>query len=167
MRDAPPAVPASADERFDMDHFMAQMAEKDSIEECLRMTAEDDIVVDNMQGTITVNTAKPIKIMLLSVESGRLVVNAPEAEVDLYLRSVDDLSLVNCRKANVFIGEDFEGCQIYDQKAQTYQAGKEFTSRPLLKILAAESTTVRAMDGFQMMKRKIESKMAARKAQRK
>lgn len=100
-----------------MDHFMAQMVEKDSIEECLRMTAEDDIVVDNMQGTITVNTAKPIKIMLLSVESGRLVVNAPEAEVDLYLRSVDDLSLVNCRKANVFIGEDFEGCQIYDQKA--------------------------------------------------
>ena len=114
MRDLPPAEPSSADERFDLEQFMAQMEEQDRVEECLRLTAEEDIMIDNLQGMVTVNTAKPIKIMLLSVESGRLIVNAPNAEVDLYLRSVDDLSLVNCRKANVYIGEDFEGCQIYD-----------------------------------------------------
>jgi len=117
MRDLAPAEPSSADERFDLDQFMAQLAEQDDVEECLRLTAEDDIMIDNLQGMVTINTARPIKIMLLSVESGRLLVNAPQAEVDLYLRSVDDLSLVNCRKANVFIGEDFEGCQLYDQKA--------------------------------------------------
>mmetsp|Transcript_32147 Transcript_32147/g.39866 ORF Transcript_32147/g.39866 Transcript_32147/m.39866 type:complete len:115 (+) Transcript_32147:767-1111(+) len=114
MRDLAPAEPSSADERFDLDQFMAQLAEQDDVEECLRLTAEDDIMIDNLQGMVTINTARPIKIMLLSVESGRLLVNAPQAEVDLYLRSVDDLSLVNCRKVNVFIGEDFEGCQLYD-----------------------------------------------------
>ena len=59
---------------------------------------------------VNLHTSKPVNITLFSVESGRIVVNAPQAHVDLYLRSVDDLSLVHCRSVNIFIGEDFEGC---------------------------------------------------------
>lgn len=166
MRDLQKGEAPSADEDFSQEAFLAQIAEQDSVEQCLRVTAGDDIMIDNLQGMVNLQTSKAVKITLFSVESGRLIVNAPEAHIDIYLRSVDDLSLIHCRSANIFIGEEFDGCQIFDQQTGNFQAGRDYTDRPLIKILAAEGSQVRAMDGFQMMKRKIESKMMARKAER-
>ena len=148
MSDLTKATVATKSEDFGQETFMTQMAEQESVKDCLQIKAENDIMIDNLQGMVNLHTSKPVKITLFSVESGRLIVNAPNSEIDIYLRSVDDLSLVNCRKANIFIDEEFEGCQIFDQKANDFQVGRDFTDKAILKILSAEGTQVRAMDGF-------------------
>ena len=114
MRDLQMGEAPSADEDFSLEAFLAQVKEQEAVDECMKITADDDIMIDNLQGMVNLHTSKGVNITLFSVESGRLVVNAPQAHVDLYIRSVDDLSLVHCNSANIFIGEDFDGCQIYD-----------------------------------------------------
>ena len=68
----------------------------------------------------TISTTEPTKIILYSVEAARLVINAPNAHVDLYLKSVEHLSLVNCHSANIYLTEDFDGCNVFDVNAQKF-----------------------------------------------
>ena len=76
--------------------------------EGLYMTAEDDITIDSLQGVVTLQTSKASKILLHTVESAKMVINAPNAHVSLNLKSIHDLSYIHCASAEIIIGESFD-----------------------------------------------------------
>ena len=76
--------------------------------EGLFMTAEDDIHIDNMHGVVTLHTSQPSKINLHTVESVKMVINAPNAHVSLNLKSIHDLSYINCHSAEIIVNEEFD-----------------------------------------------------------
>lgn len=78
------------------------------------MTAEDDILIDNMQGVVSLHTGKAAKIALHTVESAKMVIDAPNAHVSLNLKSIHDLSFIRCATAEIIIGETFDKCDIFD-----------------------------------------------------
>jgi maleate cis-trans isomerase len=82
--------------------------------EGLMITSEDDILIDNMQGVVTLHTSRASKISLHTVESARMIINAPHAHVSLNLKSIHDLSYIHCASAEIIIGEGFDKCHIYD-----------------------------------------------------
>ena len=69
-----------------------------------------------MQGVVTLHTSKSTKISLHTVESAKMVINAPNAHVSLNLKSIHDLSHIHCASAEIIVGEDFSKCDIFDQK---------------------------------------------------
>ena len=78
------------------------------------MTAEGDILIDNLQGVVTLHTNKASKISLHTVESAKMVINAPNAHVSLNLKSIHELSHIHCASAEIIVGESFSKCDIFD-----------------------------------------------------
>jgi hypothetical protein len=50
----------------------------------------------------------------MTVESAKLVVDAPLANVKLNLKSLHDVSYLRCAKAEIIVNEGFEKVLIYD-----------------------------------------------------
>lgn len=82
--------------------------------EGLLFSAEDDISVDNLQGVVSLHTSKPVKIALHTVESAKLVIDAPLAHVTLNLKSLHDYSYIHCASLELLLGENFQKCHIFD-----------------------------------------------------
>ena len=99
-----------------MEKFLAGVASWREFEQGLIMTAEDDILIDNMQGVVALHTTKHSKISLHTVESAKMIIDAPNAHVSLNLKSIHDLSHIHCASAEIIVGEAFSACDIYDQK---------------------------------------------------
>ena len=145
-----------------LERFLSDIAESlEHKEQGLLMTAEDDIMIDNMQGVVTLHTSKASNIALHTVESAKMVINAPNAHVSLNLKSIHDLSMIHCTSAELLIGEGFDACDIYDvskgklfdRASNSYVDELPSGDRPLLKILAADKLTVRVMSDFEILRR--------------
>ena len=78
------------------------------------MTADDDILIDSMHGVVSLHTSQPSRINLHTVESAKMVINAPRAHVSLNLKSIHDLSYIHCQSAEIIVNEEFDQCDIYD-----------------------------------------------------
>ena len=136
----------------------------------LLMTADDDIMIDSMHGVVTLHTSQPSKINLHTVESAKMVINAPRAHVSLNLKSIHDLSHINCHSAEIIVNEEFDQCDIYDQNKRQFfmredqaQDGSSENKRPVLKVATAGALNIRVMSDFEILRRQIMSKMEARK----
>ena len=93
---------------------MAKLQASNDHIEGLMITAEDDILVDNMQGVVTLHTSKAANINLHTVESAKMVINAPNSHVSLNLKSIHDLSHIYCASAEIIVGENFDSCHIFN-----------------------------------------------------
>lgn len=149
---------------------MAGVAGWREFDEGLVMTAEDDIQIDNMQGVVALHTSQGSKIDLHTVESAKMVIDAPNAHVSLNLKSIHDLSHIHCASAEIIVGEAFSACDIYDQNKGEFFQGPGLDpqllgQRPLLKIYAAGKLDIKVMSDFEILRRQIMSKMHARKQQ--
>ena len=116
MRDLQEVPLTPNDNDLSIENFMAKLQASNDHSEGLMITAEDDILVDNMQGVVTLHTNKAANINLTSVESAKMVINAPNAHVSLNLKSIHDLSHIYCATAEIVVGENFDSCHIFNQK---------------------------------------------------
>ena len=131
----------------------------------MNVTAEDDILIDNMQGVVCLHTSKAANISLHTVESAKMAISAPNAHVSLNLKSIHDLSHIHCASIELILGENFDGCNIYDVKnGKFHNDAIPDETKPLLKVFATDQLKVRVMSDFEILRRQIQSKMQARKA---
>jgi formiminotetrahydrofolate cyclodeaminase len=56
----------------------------------------------------------------MAVESAKLVINAPKANVKLNLKSIHDLSHLHCARAEIIVNESFDKCLVYDQLKEQF-----------------------------------------------
>lgn len=113
MRDLPEIVPYTENDTS-IEKFLASLEASFKHTEGLMITSEDDILIDNLQGVVTLHTSRASKIVLHTVESARMVINAPNAHVSLNLKSIHDLSHIHCASAEIIVGEGFNKCHIFD-----------------------------------------------------
>lgn len=148
-----PAIESLSVENLTLDKFMAELARE--AKEGLSITGEEDILIDNLQGVVSLNTSKAAKISLHTVESALLQINAPNAHVSLNLKSIHDLSHINCASAEIIIGEGFEKCHIFDQKTGTFH-GEAATGgndmKPTLKVLTSGVFNIKVMSDFEILR---------------
>ena len=116
MRELPPVAENTDTDDLSKETFTKglEQAIKEQETAGLVMTAEEDIAIDNLQGVVSIHATKPSKIHLRTVESAKLVVDAPLSDVILNLKTIHDLSHINCNSAEITIGENFKACEIYD-----------------------------------------------------
>lgn len=113
MSNLPPVSLAGDDqEDLTLDKFLEEL-DRDFVQGLL-ITSEEDISIDNLQGVVSLDTSKAVKITLDTVESALIRINAPNAHVSLTLKSIHDLCLINCASAEIVIGENFDKCKIFD-----------------------------------------------------
>ena len=117
MQDLPQIEQGDPD--FSLARFQGAISSSEDITQGLYLSADGDILIDNLQGVVTLHTAKRINIQLHTVESAKLVINAPNAHVSLNLKSIHDLSHIHCASAEILISEGFDKCLIYNQKEET------------------------------------------------
>lgn len=101
----------------------------------------------------------------MAVETAKLVINAPKANVKLNLKSIHDLSHLHCARAEIIVNESFDKCLVYDQlKQQFVKVGDlEATDVPVLKVMAEKELKISIMSDFELIRRKIMEGMANRK----
>ena len=106
-----------------------------------------------------------MNVNLHTVESAKLVINAPNSHVSLNLKSLHDLSYIQCASAEIIVGEEFNKARIFDQKA-----GKEYRedlglgdSVPMLKVFAQNKIDIKVMSDWEILRKQVMSKMHARK----
>jgi hypothetical protein len=107
-------------------------------------------------------------IDLMTVESAKLVVDAPLASVKLNLRSLHDSSYLRCAQAEIIVNEGFDKCLIYDQKQQKVMNSEENTPQedaPVLAVMAEKGLKVTVMSDFELLRRRIMDGMATRRKQ--
>lgn len=71
----------------------------------LVLSSHDDILVDTLQGVLTLKSEKECNIEVQSVETTKLVIDAPHANVTLNLKSLHDLSHIRCKTASIFLSQ--------------------------------------------------------------
>ena len=106
------------------------------------MTSQGDILIDNLQGVVTLHSAEATKINLQTVESAKLNINAPNAHVSLNLKSIHDLSHIHCASAEITISDGFDKCLIYNQKEGKIFNEEVGADQPVLKVLAEEKLEI-------------------------
>ena len=143
--------------------FQGAIEKSGDIKQGLYLSSEGDILIDNLQGVVTLHTAKRINIQLDTVESAKLIINAPNAHVSLNLKSIHDLSHIHCASAEILISDSFDKCLIFNQK-EGVPLNEPGTDQPVLKVLAEEKLDLQILSDFEILKRQITSKMEARKA---
>ena len=111
---------------------------------------------------MTINSGEPIRIVLQSVESAVLNINAPRAHVSLNLKSIQGDSQIHCSSAEITVSENNDKCIIYDQKSGTpFNECPE--KAPVLRVLADEKLDIQSMSDFDILRKQIMSKMESRK----
>ena len=115
MRELPEIIDSSDHVKdLSIEKFFAGVAAWKDFDEGLTLTSEDDIEVDSMHGVVALHTSKASKISLHTVESAKMVIDAPNAHVTLNLKSIHDLSHIHCASAEIILSESFNACDIYD-----------------------------------------------------
>ena len=143
--------------------FQGAIGKSGDIKQGLYLSSEGDVLIDNLQGVVTLHTAKRINIQLHTVESAKLIINAPNAHVSLNLKSIHDLSHIHCASAEILISDSFDKCLIFNQK-EGVPLNEPGTDQPVLKVLAEEKLDLQILSDFEILKRQITSKMEARRA---
>ena len=85
-------------------------------EEGLLLTSSDDISIDSLQGVVSLSTMNAAKINLHTVENSKLIINAPNSHLTLNLKSLHDISYINCKSADLILSEMFDQCTIWNMK---------------------------------------------------
>lgn len=126
-----------------------------------------DVTIDNLQGVVTIVSDKTGSINLHTIESAKLVVDTPAVNLKMNLRSIHDVSHINCAKAEIVVTENFNKSRVFDHKAQCFaQIGEAVPENaPILHVLATEGLKLTVMGEFEMLRRRIMEGMAARKKQ--
>lgn len=72
------------------------------------------IDIENLGGLLKISqsTSNPTKIDLANVETATLLIDAPNADVTLTLKSLHDSSYINCKSLMIYIDEDFFGANL-------------------------------------------------------
>lgn len=106
MRSLPKANPnQNGYSNFSLDHFISCIEKGNGSDIGLVLSSHDDILVDNLQGVVTLKTDKKCNIEVQSVESANMVIDAPNANVSLNLKSLNDLSHIRCNKASIYLSQ--------------------------------------------------------------
>lgn len=88
-----------------------------------------------MQGVLTIcqdaeipykmkNPQDTHKINLVNVESGLLYIDAPDAEIELTLKSLHDSSYIRCKSLTIYVSDDFFQSNILDCSGLNASDGK-------------------------------------------
>ena len=78
------------------------------------IVSDGDVTIDNLQGVTTIRSQNACSMSLHTVESAKLVIDAPRASVKMNLRSIHDVSQVLCDKAEIIVNDNFEKCKLFD-----------------------------------------------------
>lgn len=78
------------------------------------INCDSHVKVDNLQGVVAIRAGQATNIDLMTVESAKLFVTAPQSAVTVHLRSLHDDSVVHCSTAEIVVNEHFGKCRIYD-----------------------------------------------------
>ena len=119
---------------------------------------------------ISQRTNKPTSINLLNVENGIITIEAPNADVQMTVKSLQDSCFVNCRNLTVFVTDDFFGAnfvQVGDQGVEdslldTLDEIKEMGPRPTLFIKATGTKEIKVMSSFDILRQQIMSKIQSK-----
>lgn len=117
------------------------------------------------------------KINLVNVESGLLNIDAPDAEIELTLRSLHDSSYIRCKSLTIYVSDEFFQSNILDCSGLNGAGQKQGLSsyldsmdeivalderKPTLYIDAAMNCNVHVLSQFEILKMQIMSKMKDR-----
>ena len=80
----------------------------------VKIIGESLISIDSIQGVASIKSESPIKIRLGSAETLKLIIDAPEASLEINLRSLHDNSFVNCKDVTITTTESNNLFQVYD-----------------------------------------------------
>ena len=122
MQELPEISKDNTDSDFSLATFQQSLGQSSDSKQGLYLTSQGDILIDNLQGVVTLHSAQANKIILHTVESAKLNIIAPNAHVSLNLKSIHDLSHIHCASAEITISDGFDKCLIYNQKE-----GKSFS----------------------------------------
>lgn len=76
------------------------------------------------------------------------------------LKSLHDVSYLNCMSAEILIGEGFNKCTIFDVKSgEEYETHPGAEDRPQLNILAEQGFTVKVMSDWEILRKQIMNKV--------
>jgi len=129
--------------------------------------SDDGMTIDNLQGVVTLKSSQFCIVALHTVESAKLIIDAPLAHVKMNLRSIHDISHVRCAKAEIIVHEGFDKCRVFDQLSKSFvEIGDARPENvPILNVHAKDGLKVTVMSEFEMLRRRIMEGMAARKKQ--
>lgn len=85
------------------------------------LNAKQDVMIDSLQGVANLKSFKEIKVNIGSAETVKLNFDAPMSQIEVYLRSLHDSSVLKCKSLVLTVPENFKAANIYNTREDKYE----------------------------------------------
>eukprot|EP00347_Sterkiella_histriomuscorum_P019042 403343188 len=137
----------------------------------LKIQSENQIVIDNLQGVVDITQTQQSTIMVNAAENAKFHIRAPNSRVVLHLRSLHDVSFIQCKSLWLLLPDDIYNCAVYDARKSEFiypyeneLLNSDVNKHPALVVDASENIDVQIMSRFDILKKQISQKVELKQA---